>query len=163
VYTRWTVYLATAMLAGASGGALLPPRPVAAVSREMVELQESVKQIIQGQKDIETTLVQNAAVSKTLTEQSMNRVNKKTGDMAALQRTTQVTQANSGARMDSISTQIQGISDNLQVTLARMGKLNQQLTDLQNALQGIDAKLADSGPASRGAPAPMPPRVRTKH
>jgi tol-pal system protein YbgF len=66
--------------------------------------------------------------------------------MMALQKTVQDMQANSGARLDTMSTQIQGISDNLQETLARMGKLNQQLTDAQNAIQGIDAKLASSAP-----------------
>jgi|SRR5690242_13648699 len=143
---RWVVYLAAAMLAGALGGTLLGPAPVGAVAREIVELQQSINQLIQGQKDMQTTLAQNAAVDKTLMEQSMDTVNKLTGTMMALQKTVQDMQANSGARLDTMSTQIQGISDNLQETLARMGKLNQQLTDAQNAIQGIDAKLASNAP-----------------
>ena len=81
----------------------------------------------------------------------MDTVNKLTGNMMALQKTVQDMQANSGARLDTMSTQIQGISDNLQETLARMGKLNQQLTDTQNAIQGIDAKLAGSAPPPAAA------------
>jgi tol-pal system protein YbgF len=162
---RWVVYLAAAMLAGALGGTLLGPAPVGAVAREIVELQQSINQLIQGQKDMQTTLAQNAAVDKTLMEQSMDTVNKLTGTMMALQKTVQDMQANSGARLDTMSTQIQGISDNLQETLARMGKLNQQLTDAQNAIQGIDAKLASSaappvaaapGATAPGAPAAAP-------
>ena len=148
---RWIVYLAAAMLAGALGGTLLGPAPVGAVAREIVELQQSVNQLIQGQKDMQTALAQNAAVDKTLMEQSMDTVNKLTGTMMALQKTVQDMQANSGARLDTMSTQIQGISDNLQETLARMGKLNQQLTDTQNAIQGIDAKLASSAPPPTAA------------
>jgi tol-pal system protein YbgF len=158
---RWVVYLGVAMLAGALGGTLLGPAPVGAVAREIVELQQSVNQLIQGQKDIQTSLAQNAAVDKTLMEQSMDTVNKLTGTMMALQKTVQDMQANSGARLDTMSTQIQGISDNLQETLARMGKLNQQLADAQNAIQGIDAKLAGSAPppiaAAPGAGAPGGP------
>jgi len=158
---RWVVYLAAAMLAGALGGTLLGPAPVGAVAREIVELQQSINQLIQGQKDMQTTLAQNAAVDKTLMEQSMDTVNKLTGTMMALQKTVQDMQANSGARLDTMSTQIQGISDNLQETLARMGKLNQQLTDAQNAIQGIDAKLASSAPppvaSAPGAGAPGAP------
>jgi tol-pal system protein YbgF len=158
---RWIAYLAAAMLAGALGGTLLGPAPVGAVAREIVELQQSINQLIQGQKDMQTTLAQNAAVDKTLMEQSMDTVNKLTGTMMALQKTVQDMQANSGARLDTMSTQIQGISDNLQETLARMGKLNQQLTDAQNAIQGIDAKLASSAPppvaAAPGAGAPGAP------
>ena len=148
---RWVVYLAAAMVAGALGGTLLGPAPVGAVAREIVELQQSVNQLIQGQKDMQTTLAQNAAVDKTLMEQSMDTVNKLTGTMMALQKTVQDMQANSGARLDTMSTQIQGISDNLQESLARMGKLNQQLTDAQNAIQGIDAKLASSAPPPTAA------------
>jgi len=159
---RGIVYLATAMLAGASGAALLGTPPVAAVDSEMVELQESVKQIIQGQKDTEATLLQTAAVSKTHMEESMNTVNKMTGNVMPLQKTVQDMQANSGTRLDTMSTQIRGISDNLQETRARMGKLNQQLVALQNALRGIDAKLAHSAPPSAGTPAPAPPRVPPK-
>ena len=154
---RWIVYLAAAMVAGALGGSLLGPAPVGAVAREIVELQQSVNQIIQSQKDMQTQLAQNAAVDKTLMEQSMDTVNKLTGNMMALQKTVQDMQANSGARLDTMSTQIQGISDNLQETLARMGKLNQQLTDAQNAIQSIDAKLASSAPPpTAAAPGAVP-------
>jgi tol-pal system protein YbgF len=149
---RSMTYVAAAMLAGALGGALLGPAPVGAVAREIVELQQSVNQLIQGQKDLQTAMAQNAAVDKTLMEQSMDTVNKMTGTMMALQKTVQDMQASSGARLDTMSTQIQGISDNLQETLARMGKLNQQLADTQNAIQGIDAKLASNAPPPSAAP-----------
>jgi len=162
VGTRWTVYIAAATLTAAAGGALLTPRPVAAVARVMVELQEDVKQLIQVQKEIETTLVQNAAVNKTLLEQSTSTVDKMTGNMMALEETVQEIQANSGARMDAMVTQLEGISDTLQVTLGRTAKLSQQLGDIQNALGGIGAKLAGNAPASNRAPS-VPPRVRTKH
>ncbi len=153
---RPMAYVAAAMLAGALGGALLGPAPVGAVAREIVELQQSVNQLIQGQKDLQTAMAQNSAVDKTLMEQSMDTVNKMTGTMMALQKTVQDMQASSGARLDTMSTQIQGISDNLQETLARMGKLNQQLADAQNAIQGIDAKLASSAPPP---PAAAPPNA----
>lgn len=152
---RSIAFVTAAMLAGALGGALLGPAPVGAVAREIVELQQSVNQLIQGQKDLQTAMAQNAAVDKTLMEQSMDTVNKMTGTMMALQKTVQDMQASSGARLDTMSTQIQGISDNLQETLARMGKLNQQLTDAQNAIQGIDAKLASNAPPPASAAPPI--------
>src|SRR5579871_6113907 len=143
---RWVVYLGVAMLAGAMGGALLGPTPVGAVAREIVELQESVNQVLQGQQAIQTQLTQNQAVEKTLIEQSLDSVNKLSSTMGGLQKNVEDLQATSGARLDSMSTQVQGVSDNLQELMARVGKLNQQLTDAQNAIQGIDAKLASSAP-----------------
>ena len=47
---RWVLFLGASMLAGAVGGTLLGPAPVGAVAREIVELQQSVNQLIQGQK-----------------------------------------------------------------------------------------------------------------
>jgi len=134
------------MLAGAVGGALLGPAPVGAVAREIVELQQSVNQVLQSQQAIQTQLTQNQAVEKTLIEQSLDSVNKLSSTMGNLQKNVQDMQATSGARLDSMSTQVQGVSDNLQELMARVGKLNQQLTDAQNAIQGIDSKLASSAP-----------------
>jgi tol-pal system protein YbgF len=151
---RSVIYLGVAMLAGAMGGALLGPAPVGAVAREIVELQQSINQLIQNQQALQTQLTQNEAVQKTLIEQQLDSVNKLSTTMGGLQKNVQDMQATSGARLDTMSTQVQGVSDNLQELLARTGKLNQQLTDAQNAIQSIDAKLASAAPPSAPAAAP---------
>lgn len=160
---KWIVYLASAMLAGALGGTLLGPSPVGAVAREIVDLQQSVRQLIQGQRDIQTTLAQSAAVDKTLIEQSVDTVNKLTGTMMIMQKTVQDMQATSSARLDTMSTEVEGVSDNLQEALARIGKLNQALTDEHSAIEGIDAKIvanpplpAPTGGAPSVAASPIP-------
>src|ERR1700682_5448354 len=142
---QWVMYLGIAMLAGTIGGGLLAPAPVGAVAREIVELQQSVNQLIQGQQALQTQLTQNEAVEKTLIEQSLDSVNKLSGTMNSLQKSVQDLQANSGARLDSMSTQVQGVSDNLQEIKSRLGKVNQQLVDLQNNVQNIEAKMSGSG------------------
>ena len=150
---HWVAYLGVAILAGAIGGTMLAPAPAGAVNREIVELQQSVMQVIMGQQALQTTLTQNAAVEKTLLDQALDSVNKLSGTMTGLQKTVQDMQANSGARLDSMATQIQGVSDNLQEMQARLGKLNQQLTDTQTAIQGIDAKLTAANPPAPSAAA----------
>jgi len=160
VRTRWAVYPAAAVLAGTMGGILLRPLPVVAVAREIVELQQSMNRLLEGQKDLQTTLVHNSAVSEILMEQSLDTVNRLTGTMTALQKTMQEMQANSGVRLETTASQVEGISDNLQETLARIGKLNQQLVDLQSVLQSIDAKLADRVSSTKPA---VPPRTQAHH
>jgi len=49
--------------------------------------------------------------------------------------------------MDTMRTQLQGLSDNVADLQARLGKLDQKMTDTQNALQSIDSKLAAPQPA----------------
>ena len=160
MHKRWMVYsLAAAMLAGAAGAALLAPARVGAVDREVIQLLQMVTQLTQAHQTLHTAVTQNAAIEKTLIEQSLDSVSKLNLTMGSMQKSVQDIQANSSARLDSMSTQVQGVSDNLQELLARMGKINQQLTDAQTAIQSIDAKLAASAPppaAAGAAGAPVP-------
>ncbi len=149
--TRWLVLVLAAVFFGAVGGALLAPQPAGAVSKEMIELQQTVSQILQAQQDLRSTVDSNNASMKTLVQQSLDSVNKLNGEMNSLQKSVQEVQANTGARIDTMTQQTQGLSDNLQDVQARVGKLSQQLTDVQNLLQSIDAKV--SGGSSTGTPA----------
>jgi len=81
-------------------------------------------------------------------------VNRLSGQMSAVQKSVQEVQANTGSRIDTMTQQTQGLSDNLQDIQARVAKLSQQVTDMQNLLQSIDAKV--SGGSAIGAPASAP-------
>jgi len=142
---RNIVIFSAAVLAGALGGSLIGPRPAEAVAREIIELQRDVTSILQGQKDLSTQVTQDHTVMKTLVEQSGDTVGKLNGTMSALQKSMQDVTANSGARLDTMSTQVQGLSDNLEEIKSRLGKLNQQLVDLQNTVQSVDAKISGGG------------------
>jgi tol-pal system protein YbgF len=107
-------------------------------------------------------MTQDHTVTKTLVEQSNDSVVKLSSTIGSMQKAVQDVQANSGARLDTMSTQVQGLSDNLEEIKSRLGKLNQQLVDLQNSVQSLDAKISNSAPAtSAGSPTPttsaMPP------
>lgn len=145
------VFTAT-MLAAAVGGSLIGPRPVKAVAREIIELQRDVTTLLQGQKDLATQMTQDHTVLKTLVEQTGDSVNKLGGTVTSMQKSVQDVQANSGARLDTMSTQVQGLSDNLEEIKSRLGKLNQQLVDLQNTVQNLDAKISGSAPSSGSVP-----------
>ena len=136
-----------AVLAGAIGGSLVGPRPAEAVARELIELQRDVTSLLQGQKDLATQMTQDHTVTKTLVEQSSDSVVKLASTIGSMQKAVQDVQANSGARLDTMSTQVQGLSDNLEEIKSRLGKLNQQLVDLQNSVQSLDAKVSGSAPA----------------
>ena len=155
---RWILFFGAAMLAGALGGALFGPAPAGAVAREIIDLQNGVTQLIQGQQNMQTEITQNAAVQRTLIEQSLDSVNKLNTSMSAVQKTTQDFSAASGARLDTMGTQVQGLSDNVADLQARVGKLDQKLTDIQNTLQNVDSKLASPAPG----PGPAPPAAMSE-
>jgi len=145
---RHIAIFSAAVLAGALAGSLVGPRPAEAVARELIELQRDVTSLLQGQKDLSTQVTQDNTVMKTLISQSSDTVGKLGSTMSSLQKSVQDVQANAGARLDTMSTQVQGLSDNLEEIKSRLGKLNQQLVDLQNSVQSIDAKISGAGAAA---------------
>src|ERR671923_64427 len=151
-----------AVFAGAICGSLVGPRPVEAVAREIIDLQRDVTSILQGQKDMSTQMIQDHTAIKTIVGGFNDSVSHLGTTMSSLQKSVQDVQANSGTRLDTMSTQVQGLSDNLEEVKSRLGKLNQQLVDLQNSVQSIDAKISSgaASPATGGAPAPPAPNSR---
>ena len=149
--TRNIAIFCAAAVAGAIAGSAVGPRPALAVAREIIELQRDVTSILQGQKDLTTQMTQDHTVTKTLVEQSNDNVNKLSATMSGLQKSVQDVQANSGARLDTMSTQVQGLSDNLEEIKSRLGKLNQQLVDLQNTVQTLDSKISSGGATAPAA------------
>src|SRR5689334_7069916 len=142
-----------AVFAGAIAGSLMGPRPVEAVAREIIDLQRDVTSILQGQKDMSTQMLQDHTAIKTIVGGFNDNINRLSGTMSSLQKSVQDVQANSGTRLDSMSTQVQGVSDNLEEIKSRLGKLNQQLVDLQNTVQSLDGKVSGGAPAGGGTPA----------
>src|SRR6201993_5511761 len=100
-----------ALLVGAFCGSLIGPRPAEAVAREIIELQRDVTTLLQGQKDLSTQMTQDHTVMKTLVEQTGDSVGKLNGTMSALQKSMQDVTANSGARLATMSPQVQGLSE----------------------------------------------------
>src|ERR1700688_2679649 len=145
-----------AALPGLIAGSAVGPRPAEAVARELIELQRDVSTLLQGQKDLSTQMTQDHTIMKTLVEQTNDNVGKLNGTMSSLQKSVQDVQANSGARLDTMSTQVQGLSDNLEEIKSRLGKLNQQLVDLQNTVQSLDAKISGGGSATPSTGASNP-------
>ena len=107
-----------AMFVSAVAGSLVGPRPALAVAREIIELQRDVTSLLQGQKEMQTQMTQDHTVQRTLIEQSSDSVNKLNTTMSGLQKSVQDVQANSGTRLDTMSTQVQGLSDNRQTQSA---------------------------------------------
>ena len=140
--TRWIVLGLGLLFLGALCGSALAPTPVGAVSKEMIQLQQSVDQLTQAQQSLRSAVDANNATMRTLIQQATDSVNQLNGKMSLVEKTVQEVQANTGARIDTMTTQTQGLSDNVQDIQARVGKLAQQMNDVQGLLQSIDGKLS---------------------
>jgi len=155
---QWLVIGIVSACFGALGGVVLTPQPASAVSREIVELQQQVSQVLQQQQDLRSAVDTNSATLKTLIQQSLDGVNQLNSQMGSLQKVVQEVQANTGSSISSVTQTTQGLQDNLQEVQARVGKLSQQMTDMQSLLQSIDAKVSGNAPAGGATPgAPATP------
>ena len=136
---------------------MLSPRPTGAVSREIIQLQEQVSQLLQGQQAMRTAIDANNASMRTLVQQSLDSVNGIGRADGHAARNVQEATANSSSNIDAMTSQTQGLSDNLQDVQARVGKIATQLNDIQGTLQSIDGRLAGSAaPVLGGTAAPGP-------
>jgi len=147
---RSAVLAVAAVLVGVVMGSMLNPRPTGAVSKEIIQLQEDVSQLLQGQQAMRSTIDANNASLRTLLQQSLDSVNALNQQMATLQKNVQEATANSSSKIDTMSTQTQGLSDNLQDVQARVGKVAAQINDMQSTLQSIDGRLAGGAAPSGG-------------
>jgi tol-pal system protein YbgF len=148
---RTIVLFLAVLLAGAMGGAMLTPPTADAVSREIIQIQQTVNQILQNQQDIRTDLDSKVASMQTLVQQSLDASSHLNQTMGALQKTLQDASANNGANNNTLTQQMQGVTDNMQDMQARVAKLAQQMTDIENTLQQISARVSTS-PAPTAAP-----------
>lgn len=154
---RTVILFLVVLVLGAMGGAMLTPPAADAVSREIIQIQQTVNEILQNQQDLRTDLDTKVASMQTLVQQSLDASSHLNQTMGALQKTLQDASANNGANNTSISQQMQGVTDNMQDMQARIQKLAQQMSDMQNTLQQINAHVS-SAPASN-APATSNPQV----
>jgi len=142
VRTRWILWTGAAVLVGGVLGLMLSPVPVSAVAKEIIQLQQDVTRLLQAQRDLQRSVDEKHAVLKTLVEQQLDATNRLNTTMGGLQKSVQDVQANSGARMDTLSTQTQSLADNLEEVKVRLGRLTQQVSEMQTVLQSLDAKVA---------------------
>jgi tol-pal system protein YbgF len=144
--TKWVVLGIASLFLGALGGALVSPQPAGAVSKEIIQLQEQVAQLLQGQQDLRSAVDSDSASLKTLIQQQSDAINHLNATMGSLQSAIQQVQANAGSQISTVAQQTQGLSDNLSDVQARVGKLQQQVGDMQNLLQSIDSKVSATAP-----------------
>ena len=140
---------------------LLTARPAHAVSREMVELQTQVQQLIDSLARLQQSNDQQAGVLKDLVQQTVDSVNKMSVAVNGMQLKLQNQSDAQGAKSDQLSGQVQALNDSLDELKARMGRMEKTLNDLQSQAQTTAAALGNlPGAGGGGAASPAPASSR---
>jgi len=143
--------------------ALLAPA-LPAQKKEVLQLQRDVQLLTQSQRELQRSVDEKHAIIKTLIEQQTDATNRLNTALSAMQKSIQDVQANSGARIDTMATQVQALADNFEEVKVRLGRMAQQLSDAQAVIQSLDAKVSGGAPIATpggAAPSAAPPSAET--
>ncbi|HTS72049.1 MAG TPA: tetratricopeptide repeat protein [Terriglobia bacterium] len=139
-------------------------QPLLGVSKETLQMMQQLDALQQAVQNLQKTVDTQGAVLKTLVEQASDNVNSMKSVVNDLRGTQQQNLATSSARLDSVTTQMQALSESLDEAKARISKLGEQMTQIQNILTTLPAgsnpnpggpAAGPGGPGSPGSP-PVP-------
>lgn len=137
-------------------------QPGFAVSKETLQMMQQLDALQAAVQNLQKSVDTQGAVLKTLVEQSNDNVNSMKKIVDELHGTIQQSVATSGAKFDSMSTQIQALSESLDEAKARLAKLGEQLVQIQNTLTTLPPSNPATPPGTQGAaPGPTAPPVPT--
>ncbi len=131
--------------------------PARAVSKEIVELQTQVQQLLDMVQRLQSTLDARMGVLEHLAQQTADQATQVTTTVNALQQKLSTQGEAVNGKMDTVSGQVQSLNDSVDELKARIAKLDKTVQDLQAQLQAMQAAQALPGatpPGGAANPAP---------
>ena len=119
-----------------------------AVSKEIVELQTQVQQLLDQVQRLQSTLDAKMGVLQHLAEQTADTANQMTATVNALQQKLNSQNDAANGKLDAVSGQVQSLNDSVDELKARIAKLDKSLQDLQAQIQNSQAPPAPAQPGT---------------
>jgi tol-pal system protein YbgF len=135
---------------------LLTSLPAHAASKEIIELQTQVQQLLDMMQRLQSTVDSRFGLVQHLVEQSTDSVNQMNAAVNALQQKVNAQTEASGGKLDTVSGQVQSLNDSFDELKSRIAKLDKELQDVQSQLQTMQAQTAAPNGAG-GASQPQQP------
>ncbi|HXW15683.1 MAG TPA: tetratricopeptide repeat protein [Terriglobia bacterium] len=129
-------------------------QPVFAVNKEELQMMQQLDALQQAVQNLQKTVDTQTAVLKTLIEQANDNVNSMKVTVSDMRGSIQQNLASSGAHFDTMTSQVQQLSESLDEAKARLSKLSEQMSQMQTILTTLPA----SNPAAPavGSPGALP-------
>jgi len=140
------------------------PAPARAASKEIIELQTQVQQLLDMVQRLQSTLDTRFAVIQHLAEQTADNANQMTAAVNSLQQKIAAQNDAANGKLDTTSGQVQALNDSVDELKSRIAKLDKSIQDMQTQLQNIQNPPAASSangaaPESNGLGASTAPAV----
>ncbi len=126
----------------------LSPVRAHATSKEIIELQTQVQQLLDMMQRLQSTLDTRFGVLQHLVEQTADNANQMSQTVNALQQ--KINQQNDGlsGKIDTASGQVQSLNDSVDELKTRIAKLDKSIQDLQGQLQNIQSGPSGAQPGT---------------
>ena len=119
-----------------------------AVSKEMVELQTQVQQLLDMVQRLQSTMDSRFGVLQHLVEQSTDSANKMSAAVTELQQKLAAQNEAMNGKIDSSVGSVQSLNDSMDELKSRVGKLQEALNQIQSQLQNSQPQPASGGQAA---------------
>jgi TolA-binding protein len=133
------------------------PAPAHAASKEIIELQTQVQQLLDMVQRLQSTLDSRFGVLQNLAQQTSDNATQMTAAVNALQKKLNEQSDAASGKMDTVSGQVQSLNDSVDELKSRIAKLDKSVQDLQSQLQNIQNPPAGAAPSLPGATPNAPP------
>lgn len=132
----------------------LAPVRAHAASKEIIQLQTQVQQLLDMVQRIQSTLDTRFGVLQNLAQQTADQATQMSATVNTLQQKINVQNDALGGKLDTSSSQIQSLNDSVDELKTRIAKLDKAIQDMQGQLQNIQNPPPGSAgtPAGSGAP-----------
>lgn len=135
---------------------MVTPVRAHAVSKEIIQLQTQVQQLLDMVQRLQSTMDTRFAVLQNLAQQTANQAVAMNNTVNALQQKLNVQNEALSGKMDATSGQIQSLNDSVDELKARIAKLQKSIDDMQGQLQNIQSQPA-AMPGATGTPGQTTP------
>lgn len=138
----------------------LAPIRAHAVSKETIQMQTQIQQLLDMVQRLQTTLDTKFAVLQNLAQQTADQATQMTTTVNALQQKLNTQVENLSGKLDTSSGQVQSLNDSVDELKSRVAALQKTLQDLQNQLQTMQQpqtgqpSSAPAGATPGGTPGP---------
>jgi len=134
----------------------LAPVRAHAVSKETIQMQTQIQQLLDMVQRLQTTLDTKFAVLQNLAQQTADQATQMNGTVNSLQQKLNTQIENLNGKLDTSSGQVQSLNDSVDELKTRVANLQKTLQDLQNQLQTIQQPQSGTPGATPSGTAPSP-------
>jgi TolA-binding protein len=125
--------------------------PAHATSKEIIELQTQVQQLLDMVQRLQSTLDTRLGIVQHLAEQTADDANRVATTVNALQQKINAQNDAGNGKLDTVSGQVQSLNDSVDELKSRIAKLDKTVQDMQAQVQNLQAPPAGAPPSNPAA------------